>query len=50
MALDGADDADLETRRARVSTAAGRARRAPPLTGALFGVQGFNGAVDPIAA
>jgi uncharacterized protein (TIGR02391 family) len=44
-------DADeLEDRRTRVSTAAGRARRAPSLTGVRFGVQGVNGAVDPIAA
>ncbi|MCI4675616.1 TIGR02391 family protein [Candidatus Mycolicibacterium alkanivorans] len=50
MPLDGVDEAELETRRARVSTAAGRARRAPSLTGVLFGVRGFNGAVDPVAA
>jgi hypothetical protein len=47
---DGIDQADLEARRARVSTAAGRARRAPGLTGAKFGVEGHRGAVDPIAA
>jgi uncharacterized protein (TIGR02391 family) len=46
---DGVDEAELEARRARVSTAAGRARRAPSLTGVRFGVQGL-GEVDPIAA
>lgn len=48
--LDDADEAELEARRARVSTAAGRARRAPSLTGVRFGVQGIKGSVDPIAA
>jgi hypothetical protein len=48
--LDDADESELEARRARVSTAAGRARRAPSLTGVRFGVQGVSGAVDPIAA
>lgn len=47
---DGVDMTDLEARRARVSTAAGRARRAPGLTGVKFGVQGVKGTVDPIAA
>lgn len=50
MPRDDADDAEIEQRRARVSTAAGRARRAPSLTGVRFGVQGVGGAVDPIAA
>lgn len=50
MPLDGTDEAELEARRARVSTAAGRARRAPLLTGVRFGVQGVGSAVDPIAA
>jgi uncharacterized protein (TIGR02391 family) len=48
--LDDADEAELAARRVRVSTAAGRARRAPSLTGVRFGVQGISGAVDPIAA
>ena len=48
--LDDTDESELEARRARVSTAAGRARRAPSLTGVRFGVQGISGAVDPIAA
>jgi uncharacterized protein (TIGR02391 family) len=47
---DGVDEAELEARRARASTAAGRARRAPALTGVRFGVQGVRGDVDPIAA
>lgn len=47
--LEDVDQADLNERRARVSTAAGRARRAPALTGVRFGVTGF-GEVDPIAA
>jgi uncharacterized protein (TIGR02391 family) len=46
---EGSDNAEIETRRARVSIAAGRARRAPSLTGVRFGVKGF-GEVDPIAA
>jgi uncharacterized protein (TIGR02391 family) len=50
MPLDGTDESELEARRAWVSTAAGRARRAPSLTGVRFGVQGVSGAVDPIAA
>ncbi len=47
--LDRVDDAELEARRARVSTAAGRARHAPGLTGVQFGVEGQRGSVDPIA-
>lgn len=48
--LDGTDEVELETRRRRVSTAAGRARQAPSLTGVQFGVQGVGAAVDPVAA
>lgn len=48
--LDDADESEIEARRARVSTAAGRARRAPALTGVRFGVSGMSEPVDPIAA
>jgi uncharacterized protein (TIGR02391 family) len=48
--LDGADEAELEARRTRVSEAAGRARRAPVVTGVRYRVQGYPDAVDPIAA
>lgn len=47
--LDGTDKSELESRRARVSTAAGRARRAPVLTGVRFGVQGVDSTIDPVA-
>jgi uncharacterized protein (TIGR02391 family) len=47
---DGVDANALEAGRTRVSTAAGRARRAPALTGCQFGVEGKPGVVDPIAA
>lgn len=49
MRLDGVDEVEFDARRSRVSMAAGRARRAPLLTGVRFGVQGL-GEVDPIAA
>ncbi|OBI37070.1 TIGR02391 family protein [Mycobacterium colombiense] len=52
--LDGSDPAEIEVRRARTSEAAGRARRAPALTGCVFGVRDPAGGkpdiVDPIAA
>lgn len=47
---EGVDEAELDASRSRVSIAAGRARRAPALTGCQFGVQGFGGSVDPIAS
>jgi hypothetical protein len=40
--LSSADPAEIDARRARVSEAAGRARRAPSLTGVRFGVQGVG--------
>ncbi|MDV3136743.1 TIGR02391 family protein [Mycobacterium sp. 29Ha] len=51
--LDGTDPAEIEARRARVSVAAGRARRAPHITGCVIGVARPGGqpqVVDPIAA
>lgn len=45
-----ADDAELQQRRTRAAEAAGRARRAPGLTGVKYHVEGRNAAVDPIAA
>jgi uncharacterized protein (TIGR02391 family) len=51
---EGVDKTELETRRQRVSRAAGRARSAPTLTGCQFGVvdhiRGARDVVDPIAA
>lgn len=51
--LSSADPAEIEARRARVSEAAGRARRAPALTGCVIGVVSHDGdrnVVDPVAA
>jgi hypothetical protein len=50
--LPDVDEVELQARRERVSTAAGRARNAPALTGVQFGVVGHGQAnvVDPIAA
>lgn len=53
MPLTDSDPAEIDVLRARVSEAAGRARRAPALTGCLIGVVNLNGqrnVVDPIAA
>lgn len=53
MPLTDSDPAEVEALRARVSEAAGRARRAPALTGCVIGVVNLNGqrnVVDPIAA
>jgi len=53
MPLTDSDPAEIDALRARVSEAAGRARRAPALTGCLIGVVNLNGqrnVVDPIAA
>lgn len=47
---EGVDEGELQARRTRVAEAAGRARRAPGLTGVQYHVQGVQGAVDPIAA
>lgn len=48
-----ADPTEIDARRARVSEAAGRARRAPHLTGCVIGVVSHDGSrnvVDPVAA
>lgn len=53
MPLTDSDPAEIDALRARVSEAAGRARRAPALTGCVIGVVNLNGqrnVVDPIAA
>lgn len=53
MPLSEADPAELAARRARASEAAGRARRAPALTGCVIGVISHTGernVVDPVAA
>lgn len=53
MPLADSDPAEIDELRARVSEAAGRARRAPHLTGCVIGVVDHTGqrnVVDPIAA
>lgn len=53
MPREGSDPAEVDALRARVSEAAGRARRAPHLTGCVIGVVSHTGqrdVVDPIAA
>ncbi|WP_220096909.1 TIGR02391 family protein [Mycolicibacterium aurum] len=53
MPLVSSDPAEVDSLRARVSEAAGRARRAPHLTGCVIGVVDHTGqrnVVDPVAA
>jgi len=53
MPLSDSDPTEIDARRARTNEAAGRARRAPALTGCMFGVVNASGqrnVVDPIAA